>query len=264
MFSTTLSVEGTSSSIFKFIQPEIELDERFNYSCALLSFQSYHSIPNVHEGNNKFHYLAKGIANSIDEFNVVDIPVGSEKIGDIETFVYEELHDEFEVITIPVGSYEIEDIAKFLCEELNKPGIMFSLLSNKNTWKTIIKSNLIIDLSRDDSIGSVLGFAKKKLYGSERYESDKTANIQDTNVIRIECDLTNASYHNGERTHTIHEFTPKVDPGHIILENPKNLIYLPVVRRRINTLSINIVDQHGKLVDFRGETISCRIHIKSD
>lgn len=237
MFSTTLSVEGTSSSIFKFIQPEIELDERFNYSCALLSFQTYHSIPNVHEGNNKFHYLMKESPNSIDDFKV---------------------------ITIPVGSYEIDDIAKFLCEELDKENIVFSLLSNKNTLKTIIKSNLVIDLSRDDSIGSILGFAKKQLYGADRYESDKPANIQDTNVIRIECDLTNASYHNGERSHTIHEFTPNVDPGHIILENPQNLIYLPVVRRRINTLSINIIDQYGRLVDFRGEKISCRIHIKSD
>lgn len=265
MFSTTLSVEDKSSSIYKFIHPEIELDEKLNYSCALLSFQSYNSIPNVHEGNNKFYYLPiERATNSIDDFNVVTIPVGSEKVGDIETFMYEGLNDEFSVITIPVGSYEIEDIAKFLYEELNKEKIIFSLLSNKNTLKTIIKTNLIIDFSKDDSIGSVLGFAKKKLYGFDRYESDTPANIQDTNVIRIECDLTNASYHNGQRTHTIHEFIPKVDPGHIILENPNNLIYLPVVRRRINTLSINIVDQHGKLVDFRGETISCRIHIKSD
>lgn len=239
MFSTTLSVEGTSSSIFRFIQPEIELDERFNYSCALLSFQTYHSIPNVHEQNNKLHFRTK---HEIDSNSTA----------------------EGEIITIPVGSYEIDDIAKFFQEEFDKRKLRFALLSNKNTLKTIIKTNLIVDLTRSDSIGPLLGFANRKLYGKERYESDNPAHIQDVNVIRIECDLTNASYHNGERTHTIHEFAPKVDPGHIIIENPKNLIYLPVVRRRINTLSINIVDQHGRLIDFRGEKISCRIHIKSD
>lgn len=236
MSSITLTLTGNSSSLTTFFHPEIELDERYDYSCSLLDFHTYNSIPNVHDKNNKFYY----------------------------TFLHGE-SIESKVIVVPVGSYELDDIAEFLNKALKKQNIDCQFLGNKNTMKCVLMcSNVLIDFTKNDCIGSVLGFGKRILSGEIFYEADDIVNIQNINSIRIDCDLTTGSFHNGNKTHSIYEFSPSVSPGYKITEQPRNLIYLPVVRHRINTINISIVDQNGNLVDFRGETITCRIHIKRD
>lgn len=233
MSSITLALTGNSSLLHATFYPEIELDEKFNYSCSLLDFYTYNSIPNIHEDNNKFHY-------STSKDNLI------------------------EVITIPVGSYEIDKIGVYLEKELHKRKITFHLNANTNTMKCKIECDAVIDFTQSKSIGSVLGFSKRKLIANHLHTSDKVVNIQTVNSIRINCDLTTGSFHNGASTHTIYEFSPTVDPGYKINEQPRHLIYLPVIRKRISEINVTIVDQDGRLVDFRGEKITCRIHIKRD
>lgn len=89
--------------------------------------------------------------------------------------------------------------------------------------------------------------------------------ISKLNVIRVECNIVSGAYVNGRQCHSIYEFASnKVDAGYKIVEQPVNVIYMPVVPRRINCIQISVVDQNGELVDFRGEEITCRIHIKRD
>lgn len=239
MSSITLTVTGYSSSLSAYFHPEIELDQRYSYSCCLLDFYTYNSIPNVHENNNKFYY----------------------KSNEIQT--------EFEVIEIPTGSYEIYEIIDFITKKIQKQylthtGVVrFELFANKNTMKCELKSEFMIDFSRNDSIGSVLGF-DKRIFHKGRHISSNVINIQPVNSIRLDCDFTSGSFHNGTNTHTIYEFSPSVDPGYKINEQPAHLIYLPVIKRSISTLNISIVDQDGKFIDFRGEQITCRFHIKRD
>lgn len=233
MSSITLTLNEYSSQLRATFHPEIELDDRFSYSCCLLDFYTYNSIPNIYERNNKFHF-STGV------------------------------NEPMQVITIPKGSYELEEIGLFLREELLKKGINFLYYANAKTMKFTIESDIIIDFSQHDSIGSVLGFSKRTFNASEPCESDMLVNIQHINSIRIDCDLTTGSYHNGKRTHTIYEFSPSVGSGYRIMEQPKHLIYLPIVRHRINELNISIIDQDGHFIDFRGEQITCRIHIKRD
>lgn len=233
MSSITVTLTGNSSSLNAHFHPEIELNEQSSYSCSLLDFHTYNSIPNVYENNNKFHFL-------------------NNETGQTEK------------IRIPVGSYEISDIATYLQSVLGGLGITFNMKGNKNTLKCVIETDITIDFTKEDSIGSILGFDKRVLSGEKMYKSDRIVNIYDINTIRIDCDLTSGSFHNGKHTHTIYEFSPSVNPGYKINEQPRNLIYLPIVRRRIGTLNISIVDQYGTLIDFRGETITCRLHIKKD
>lgn len=233
MSSITLTLTGNSSLLRTCFHPEIELNKEYSYSCSLLDFYTYNSIPNIHENNNKFHY-------SISE------------------------QSETEVITIPVGSYEINTIAEYLEKELDERKHIFRLNPNINTMKCRLESDVHIDFTQPNSVGRVLGFSKRKLMAGEYHTSDNVVNIQTVNSIRIDCDLTAGSFHNGKSTHTIYEFSPDVDPGYKITEQPNHLIYLPVIRYRISELNISIVDQDGKLVDFRGEKITCRIHIKRD
>lgn len=233
MSSITLTLTDKCSQLRASFYPEIELDELYSYSCCLLDLYTYNSIPNIDEKNNKFHFSTG-------------------------------LNEPLQIIAVPKGSYELNDIGDYLRQELQKKEIPFYFDANVKTMRFSIESNITIDFTRSDSIGSVLGFSKRVFDASERHESDLLVNIQSINSIRIDCDLTTGSYHNGKCTHTIYEFSPTVAPGYRILEQPKHLIYLPIVRHRINELNISIVDQDGHFVDFRGEQITCRIHIKRD
>ena len=87
--------------------------------------------------------------------------------------------------------------------------------------------------------------------------------ILKVNSLRIECNITTGAYINNQSVHTIHQFFPAVPPGYKIIEVPKQVIYLPVSIKCIDYIQLRIVDQEGDLVNFRGETITVRLHIKS-
>lgn len=233
MSSITFTLTDNSSHLKTTFHPEIVLDDRYSYSCCLLDFFTYNSIPNINEKNNQFHFTTNQ-------------------------------NGSMQCIVIPRGSYELEEIGQYLREQLAKKNIPFFFKANPRTMRFSIQCDITIDFSHANSIGSVLGFSKRIIDVTEERESDLLVNIQSISSIRVDCDLTTGSYHNGKSTHTIYEFNPSVESGVRILEQPKHLIYLPIVRHRINELNISIIDQDGRFVDFRGEKITCRIHIKRD
>lgn len=142
------------------------------------------------------------------------------------------------------------------------------LTTNKNTFKCVItttaEGECWIDFRDIGSIGPLLGFDHRKLKGKIDYISHKLINIQGISALRVHCDLTTGAYHNGRSSHTIYEFSPTVGPGYKITEQPVNLIYLPINRKSIDSIYLSVCDQNDNLVDFRGETITCRVHIKRD
>ena len=83
------------------------------------------------------------------------------------------------------------------------------------------------------------------------------------NSLRIECNVTTGAYINDRNVHTIHKFFPIVPPEYKVVEVPSHVIYLPVAVKTIDHIQLRIVDQDGNLVNFRGETITRRLHIKS-
>ena len=76
--SLTLTLSGKSTVLAGNYFPAIDLSDD-DYELGLVIFETYHTIPNVNNSNNKF-YFAK---------------------DDVE-------------ITIPEGSYEVRDINEFL------------------------------------------------------------------------------------------------------------------------------------------------------
>ena len=67
----------------------------------------------------------------------------------------------------------------------------------------------------------------------------------------------------GTQAPVAYNFFPNAAPGQEILEAPHNLIYLPVPVDVISTLSVWSTDQHGELLDLRGEELTIRFHLRA-
>ena len=222
--SLTLSISATSSNLEVQYFPPIELRSDRRHVLGLVELLTFNSIPNVVIHNNKLKVAEK-------------------------------------LVTIPVGSYEISDLEEYIKDQLQD--VDFSLTPNNNTLRSSVKCSSSIDFRTEDSIGSLLGFTKRLLEPNTTHESDLPVKILKVNSIRIECNITAGAYLNGECSHSIHEFFPAVPPGYKIIEIPSQVIYLPVTVRRIDSIKLRLVDQNGDLLNFRGETISIRLHLKS-
>lgn len=223
--SFTLSLSGTSSILEAQYFPPIELSSSKNYVLGLVELLTFNSIPNIDTGKNKFY------------------------VGE-------------EVIVLPTGSYEIEDIETYLQEALASKGISIHLKPNNNTLRSVIKCSRNVDFRPQDSIAHLLGFTQRELPPHATHSSELPVAILKVNALRVECNITSGAYINERKVHTIHEFFPAVPPGYKIIEVPSQVIYLPIAVKVIDHLQLRIVDQDGELVNFRGEIITIRLHIK--
>ena len=224
--SLMLSLSGTSSILEAQYFPPIELLANKRYVLGLVELLTFNSIPNIDIGNNKFY------------------------VGE-------------EIVTLPTGSWEIEDIEHHLQEILTSKGIVLSLKPNNNTLRSTIKCSQTIDFQPEDSIGRLLGFTRRTLSANITHESDLPVAILKVNALRVECNITSGAYINERKVHTIHEFFPAVPPGYKIIEIPAQVIYLPITVHTIDNMQLRIVDQDGNFVNFRGEIITIRLHIKA-
>ena len=141
--------------------------------------------------------------------------------------------------------------------------VKINLKANNNTLRCEIECNNKIDYRYENSVGNLLGFKPRILIENEKHVSDSPVKILKINALCIECNITSGAYINGKRVHTIHEFFPSVPPGYKIIEVPSHVIYLPVSVRAIHRLQLSIVDQDSQPVNFRGEEITIRLHVKS-
>ncbi|KAK9729456.1 hypothetical protein QE152_g15933 [Popillia japonica] len=227
--SHTFTLKSTSSEFSSTYYPPIELDPRYEYALGLIGLHTYNTIPNIHDGQNKFYY-------------------------------------DKQVLTIPTGAYEVTDIEEFLQNSLapnvtNKNAVI-SLKPNNSTQQCEITSKFSIDFTKSDSIGGMLGFSKKVLQPNVQHVSDLRIRIIKVITIRVECSIVTAAYYDGRLSHTLFEFAPSVEPGFSINIEPKNIIYLPINTTRIDNISLRLVDQDGDSVDFRGEDIVVRLELK--
>ena len=222
----TITLSGKSSILEAQFFPAIELSEKKNYVLGLVELLTFNSIPNIDE-KNKFYIKGE------------------------------------DPITIPVGSYEIDSIEEYLKKELEPKNITLELKANNNTLHSVIKCSREINFKPNDSIGYLLGFTSEDFSADTSHISKFPVRILKINSLRVECNITTGAYANGQRVHTIHEFFPAVSPGFKIIEIPTQVIYLPLTTKTIDNIQIRIVDQDGTLVNFRGEVITIRLHIKS-
>lgn len=250
MTSLTVAFTGTSSVLRADFFPDITLDPNSSYCCGLLDFTSYNSIPNIiHGKNNEFKCKYKIEEKKKDGR-------GRETIN---------LITKEKTISLPTGAYEVEDILKYLKLEFSVEKISLWYEINVAASKVRLQFSTQVEWI-DGTVLNVLGFNRASVSTFDKnsvYWSDTIVKITDIDVIRIDCDIVSGSYINGKHCHTIHQFSHcKVSPGYKFIEVPRHIIYLPIKEKHLRTIQISIVDQDGRLIDFRGEQISCRIHIK--
>lgn len=221
--SITVTLSGAKSALETYFHPPLSLEDK--YECGLLYFSAYNSIPNVDLKNNTFCY-----------------------------------GNEDKQLKLPPGSYDFYDICDHL--ESNLTDCEIIIRPNNNTLKCSLFCSKIVNFDVENSIGGLLGFSKSKLEPNRWHESVKPVNILPVSIIRIECDLIQGSFTNGLPSHTIHEFVASVPPGYKYIEVPRNVIYFPINKRNISSITIKVVDENGNLVNFREEKIQLRIHLR--
>ena len=160
------------------------------------------------------------------------------------------------------SAYEIDGLQEYLQDRLGGPD-HFSMKANNSTLKVSVKCSRWIDFQTPGTIGPLLGFATPRfLPPDEWHEADGRADISSVNTIRVECNIAEGSYVNGESGHTIFAFAPDVEPGFKMVLRPAMIVYYPVTGSVIDRLRVNIVDQHGRPIDFGGEEVTLHLHVK--
>jgi hypothetical protein len=220
----------------------IILDPSKQYEAALLSLDTYNSIPNIIEGkNNEFKYY-NGEA--------------------------------WKTIILSTGAYELNGINNEIKRQIIANGDGDSAIdinADVSTLRSIVNidnSKYKVDFGVPNSIGAVLGFetvlgTETLVIGYGYNVSPKIVDIIQVNSILVNIDIIMGSYVNGSSSPSIYSFYPNVAPGYKIVERPNpSLIYYPISRHDISRMRVWLTDQKGNLVDFRGETITVRIHVR--
>ena len=234
---TTFILTGNTSD-FTTCHNSIILDPAIKYEAALLSLDTYNSIPNItEEKNNVFKY-------STDSGQT------------------------WKIIAFNTGAYELAAINNELKRQLIANGDSDSAItitadvSRLTSIVNIENIGYMIDFGVKNSVGSVLGFGAEVIrYGYN--ESPNIVDIMQVNSIIVNIDIIMGSYVNRSPSPAIYSFYPNVAPGYKIVERPNpSLIYYPVTKHDISRMRVWLTDQNGNLVDLRGETITIRICIR--
>lgn len=237
------TLAGDSSSLTTYFHPELELDNQHNYLCALLDF-TCKPLPNVNETNNKL-FFDKPSNILVERWGRVVLPIGP--------------------------NYSFEELKAIIEERTSATKWNFKLTLDPNTNKVTLKTSdkkVRIDFTQSGSMHKLLGFEPREYKGAEEYVGEHAITMRTIKSIRLECDLTTGTFRNGSITHTLHRFdvnrsttTTTNQNDYIITEQPANLIYLPIIRRRISSINITAFDQDGEPLELNGGHSSCRIHI---
>jgi hypothetical protein len=229
----SLLLSSNKSDFTTRICPPLELKDN-RWAVGLLSLETYNSIPNITDRNNVFTY--------------------STDSGAI-----------WKTIKLATGSYEISQInseIQRLMALVGDSGIQISI--NNHTLGSVVnitQDTYQVDFTVANSLASTLGFDSVILTQSYNI-SPSIVNILSVNSILVNCSVVKNSYLNSNHHPTLYSFFPNVKPGYKVVQDPVNVVYLPLNGEQIQDIRIWLTDQDGNALDFRGEKITVRLCFK--
>jgi hypothetical protein len=175
---TTFILTGNTSD-FTTCHNSVILDPYKNYEAALLSLDTYNSIPNITEGkNNIFSYSANNGRT-------------------------------WKIISLNTGAYELAAINNEIKRQLIANGDSdgaITITANVSRLTSIVSiehPHYKVDFGVPNSIGSVLGF-EAVVIGLGYNESSNIVNIMQVNSILVNIDIIMGSYVNGSPSPTMY------------------------------------------------------------
>ena len=230
--SFTLLVSDSSANIQTTFNPPIYLQANRNYELAMVNLETCYSFAIIREGdNNSFKWSVDG--------------------GKTWTILH-----------VPTGCYELNATNAEIIRIRRNGDI--TIVLNVNTLQcilTVVGAKCTVSFDVPNALASVLGF-KWSIYGVGRHAGDNLVNITSLNSILVHCNIIHSSYMCGIQAPVAYNFLPNAAPGQRILEAPHNLIYLPMTVHVLSTLTVWLTDQHGELLDLRGEELTIRFHLR--
>jgi len=229
----SLLLSANTSAFSTQICPPLELTGK-RWAVGLLNLKTYNSIPNITEKNNVFTYST----DSGSTWKTITLAVGSYEIG--------EINSEIQRLMQLNGDSGIEIT-------VNRPSL--------GSVVNITPATYAVDLTVANSLALTLGFDPVIL--TQGYNiSPHIVKILTVNSVLVNCNIVGHSYLKSKQNPVLYSFFPNVKPGYKVVEAPVNVVYLPLNSEQIQDIRIWLTDQDGKFLDFRGETITCRLHFK--
>ena len=138
---------------------------------ALVSLDTYNSIPNIDAKNNNFRYSPDNGTTWID----INIPEGSYEIDNIEEYVQRIMRNN--------GHYDTSNNSDYITIDPNNNTMRLELNMKAATYK--------VDFTTANSVRTVLGF-NSQIFSQGYHESESTVNIMPVNSINVTSDIIGA------------------------------------------------------------------------
>jgi len=191
----TITLSGNTCDFNTLFPQPIILNQNKEYEAAFLSLETYNSIPNITDKNNKFVY---SVDNGVN-WKTITLEKDAYEIAQINAEIHRQM--------IINNDYDIKNNLFFI-------NISHSRLS---AVVEITNPNYKVNFDVENSIETTLGFEREIL--SVGYnKSSRIVDIMNVNSILVNVDFIHGSYVNGERRQAIHSFFPNVGPGYKIRE----------------------------------------------
>ncbi len=249
MKTYTFTMSSASTDFSTTYSPTIMLERNKKYEAALISLDTYHSVPNITSDDHN----PTTIENNIFKYSTDN-------------------GETWKIIALNTGSYELSSINNEIQRQMIENNdfdsknneFYITILANISELKSIVNitnQSYKVDFSAESSIGPTLGFGPSIIEHGYNL-SPNIVDIMKINSILVNIDIIHGSYVNGSNSPTIYSFYPTVSPGLKITERPKNLIYYPITKYDIRTMRVWLTDQDGGPINLRGERLSITISLR--
>src|SRR5579863_1277109 len=250
--SFSLIFSGNSSD-FTTVFNSIVLQPPYEYEAALLSIEAYNTIPNIIEGKNNLFKYFNG-----QNWKVISMQTGAYELDSINNEIKRQMKingDNPDIITVSAEVSTLRSIVNILsvAEAAEAVQAMPAAPAVQAEYKVTFE---------EGSIASLLGFSNGELNSGYNLSPNIVA-IMPVSIILVNIDIIQGSYINGKASSAIYAFYPSVSPGYKIIERPSPaLTYFLLSSHDISRIKVWLTDEDDNILDFRGEEITIRIHIR--